>query len=108
MEDSPEELIIQGYDDAGNMFSSLAGLEFEWSLLSDADKSGAVDAYNILRILRFSESDYTMPSHIRYLEGLGLQGDMILAEGIRTGSAKVKARVKDAAYKVMSFFLAKW
>jgi hypothetical protein len=60
------------------------------------------------RILRFSESDYTMPSHIRYLEGLGLQGDMILAEGIRTGSAKVKARVKDAAYKVMSFFLAMW
>lgn len=33
------------------MFSSLAGLEFEWSLLSDADKSGAVDAYNILRFV---------------------------------------------------------
>jgi len=33
------------------MFSSLAGLEFEWSLLSDADKSGGVDAYNILRFV---------------------------------------------------------
>jgi hypothetical protein len=39
------------YNFTGNMFSSLAGLEFEWSLLSDADKSGAVDAYNILRFV---------------------------------------------------------
>ncbi|VDI43866.1 nuclear pore complex protein Nup210, partial [Mytilus galloprovincialis] len=99
LEDSPEELIIQGYDDAGNVFSSLAGLEFEWSLLSDAEKSEAFDAYNILRILRFFESDYSAPEHIRRIEDRGVQGDIILVEGIRTGSAKVKARIKDAAYK---------
>ncbi|XP_063400570.1 nuclear pore membrane glycoprotein 210-like [Mytilus trossulus] len=99
LEDSPEELIIQGYDDAGNVFSSLAGLEFEWSLLSDAEKSEAFDAYNILRILQFFESDYSAPEHIRQIEDRGVQGDIILVEGIRTGSAKVKARIKDAAYK---------
>ncbi|CAC5367420.1 NUP210 [Mytilus coruscus] len=99
LEDSPEELIIQGYDDAGNVFSSLAGLEFEWSLLSDAEKSEAFDAYNILRILRFFESDYSAPAHIRQIEDRGVQGDIILVEGIRTGSAKVKARIKDSAYK---------
>lgn len=41
-----------------------------------------------------------MPNHIRHLEERGLQGDMILAEGIRTGSAKVKAKMKDPVYKV--------
>lgn len=52
------------------------------------------------RILRFFESDYSAPEHIRRIEDRGVQGDIILVEGIRTGSAKVKARIKDAAYKV--------
>jgi hypothetical protein len=61
--------------------------------------SNKTDSNDITKILT-----KVMLKYLRYLEGLGLQGDMILAEGIRTGSAKVKARVKDAAYKVMSFF----
>ncbi|PVD33180.1 hypothetical protein C0Q70_04429, partial [Pomacea canaliculata] len=99
LEDSPEELIVRGFDGEGNIFSSLEGLPFEWSLVSDNDIGGNVDAHNILRIKRFSESHYTTPSHIVPLEEQGLQGDTILVEGIRTGSARCSARLKDVAYK---------
>ncbi|XP_076471495.1 nuclear pore membrane glycoprotein 210-like [Babylonia areolata] len=100
LEDSPEELIARGYDSEGNIFSSLEGLQFEWSLVSDNEVGGeVVDAHNILRIKRFSESHYTTPPHIVPLEELGLQGDTILVEGIRTGSAKCLTRLKDPVYK---------
>ncbi|XP_021353376.1 nuclear pore membrane glycoprotein 210-like isoform X2 [Mizuhopecten yessoensis] len=101
LEDSPEELTIRGFDEEGNVFSSLAGLRFEWSLESDtsADQDTVIDASNILRIIKFSESHYTRPAYIDRLEGRGLQGDMILVEGIRTGSANVKSVIRDRAYK---------
>ncbi|XP_055899109.1 nuclear pore membrane glycoprotein 210-like [Biomphalaria glabrata] len=100
LEDSPEELIARGYDSEGNIFSNLEGLSFEWSLISDNETGQEiVDAHNILRIKRFTDSHYTTPRHIAPLEAQGKQGDMILVEGIRTGSAKVSARLKDPAYK---------
>ncbi|XP_041366942.1 nuclear pore membrane glycoprotein 210-like [Gigantopelta aegis] len=100
LEDSPEELTVRGYDTEGNIFSSLEGLIFEWSLVSDTETGQAVmDAHNILRIKRFAESHYTAPHHIATLEQRGLQGDTILVEGIRTGSAKVSTRLKDSQYK---------
>lgn len=52
------------------------------------------------RITKFTESHYFMPYYIQQLEARGLQGDFILVEGMRTGSALVKARIKDRAYKV--------
>lgn len=56
------------------------------------------------RIKRFSDSHYTTPAHIAPLEDTGLQGDMILVEGIRTGSAKVAAKLRDPVYKVMYLY----
>ncbi|CAL1542005.1 unnamed protein product, partial [Lymnaea stagnalis] len=100
LEDSPEELKARGYDSEGNIFSNLEGLSFEWNLISDNETGfDVVDAHNILRIKRFSDSHYTTPRHISPLEEQGKQGDMILVEGIRTGSAKVSARLRDPAYK---------
>ena len=75
LEDSPEQFILRALDDegqirihifvnmiqiiyylllillAGNVFSSLVGLSFEWSLLSDTDVEygSIVDAHNVLR-----------------------------------------------------------
>lgn len=57
--------------------------------------------YNYYRMLKFHESQYSRPKYIDTLESSGLQGDMLLVEGIRTGSANVKAILKDPAYKVL-------
>ncbi|XP_052218938.1 nuclear pore membrane glycoprotein 210-like isoform X2 [Dreissena polymorpha] len=100
MEDSPEEMLVRGYDADGNVFSSLQGLEFDWSLHSDTSgrHDDIVDANAILRILRFSESHYSPPAHIERLEEHGRQGDRILVEGIKTGSAFVWAKIRDRSY----------
>ncbi len=50
--------------------------------------------------MKYAESDYDTPDYIDRLETKGKQGDMILVEGIRTGSAKVMAKFADPAYKV--------
>ncbi|GFS06125.1 nuclear pore membrane glycoprotein 210-like [Elysia marginata] len=100
LEDSPEELIVRGFDSEGNIFSNLEGLSFEWNLISDNETGhDVVDAHNILRIKRFSDSHYTTPAHIAPLEEKGLQGDRLLVEGVRTGSAKVSTRLRDPVYK---------
>ncbi|XP_053383761.1 nuclear pore membrane glycoprotein 210-like [Mercenaria mercenaria] len=82
------------------VFSSLQGLEFEWSLHSDTTggHDDIVDANSILRILKFSESHYTTPPHIEKIEERGRQGDIILVEGVRTGSAYVWATLRDTSY----------
>ena len=41
-----------------------------------------------------------MPYYIQQLEAKGLQGDYILVEGMRTGSAFVRTQIRDRAYKV--------
>ncbi|XP_053384665.1 nuclear pore membrane glycoprotein 210-like [Mercenaria mercenaria] len=100
LEDSPEEMMVRGYDLEGNVFSSLQGLEFQWSLHSDTTggHDDIVDANSILRILKFSESHYTTPPHIEKIEERGRQGDIILVEGVRTGSAYVWAKLRDTSY----------
>ncbi|KAL3841492.1 hypothetical protein ACJMK2_019630 [Sinanodonta woodiana] len=100
LEDSPEELMVRGYDAEGNVFSSLRGLEFEWSLRSDVEgEEGTVsDANSILRILTFSMSNYITPEGIGALEDRGRQGDTILLEGIRTGTAVVQTKLREKAY----------
>jgi nuclear pore complex protein Nup210 len=52
------------------------------------------------RILKFSDSHYTTPQHIEVIEDRGRQGDIILVEGVRTGSAYVWAKIRDVAYAV--------
>lgn len=52
------------------------------------------------RISPFKGSNFEAPPHIKAMESQGLQGDTILVEGIKTGSANVKVKLKDKAYKV--------
>ena len=53
------------------------------------------------RILKFTDSHYTTPYGIDGLEERGKQGDIILVEGVRTGSAFVWTKVTDSTYEVM-------
>ncbi|XP_071512100.1 nuclear pore membrane glycoprotein 210-like [Diadema antillarum] len=97
--DSPEEFEVRALDDEGNTFSSLEGLEFEWTLLSDYEADNAVDAKSILRIVQFKDLPYDPPAYINVMESRGKQGDRILIEGLRAGSAKVGVRLKSAGFK---------
>uniref|UniRef100_A0A3Q3KNL9 BIG2 domain-containing protein n=1 Tax=Monopterus albus TaxID=43700 RepID=A0A3Q3KNL9_MONAL len=99
LEDSPLALKIHALDSEGNTFSTLAGLVFDWTLVKDVDVNGFSDSYNSLRVLKFSESTYTPPGYISEMERVGKQGDIILVSGLKTGHAKLKAKIQEALYK---------
>ncbi|CAG6021644.1 unnamed protein product [Menidia menidia] len=99
LEDSPLALKIHALDSEGNTFSTLAGLVFDWTLMKDVDVNGFSDSYNSLRVLRFSESTYTPPGYISEMERVGKQGDIILVSGLKTGHAKLKAKIQESLYK---------
>ncbi|KAL4646368.1 nuclear pore membrane glycoprotein 210 isoform X1 [Arapaima gigas] len=99
LEDSPLELKIHALDSEGNTFSTLAGLVFDWTIVKDAEMSSFPDSYSALRVLKFSESTYTPPSYISNMEKVGKQGDIILVSGLKTGNAKLKARIQESLYK---------
>lgn len=99
LEDSPLALRIHALDSEGNTFSTLAGLVFDWTLVKDVGTNGFSDSYNSLRVLKFSESTYTPPSYISEMERVGKQGDIILVSGLKTGHAKLKAKIQESLYK---------
>uniref|UniRef100_A0A8C4EF40 Nucleoporin 210 n=1 Tax=Dicentrarchus labrax TaxID=13489 RepID=A0A8C4EF40_DICLA len=99
LEDSPLGLKIHALDSEGNTFSTLSGLVFDWTLVKDVDVNGFSDSYNSLRVLKFSESTYTPPGYISEMERVGKQGDIILVSGLKTGHAKLKAKIQEPLYK---------
>lgn len=92
IEEAPEAFEVRAYDEQGNQFTTLAGVEFTWTigdkekhtLQSDFDSSNS-----ILRFMTFYESPYETPADIVTLDGTGRQGSIILMEGIKTGTTKV-------------------
>ncbi|XP_031421461.1 nuclear pore membrane glycoprotein 210 [Clupea harengus] len=99
LEDSPLALKIHAIDSEGNTFSTLAGLVFDWTIVKDAESATFSDVHSSLRVLKFSESTYTPPSYISEMERVGRQGDIILVSGIKTGHAKLKAKIQESLYK---------
>lgn len=108
LEDSPESFTVEALDDEGNTFSSIDGLPFEYSIITDqeseqnvtiSDTKDKLDSRNILRLSKFIESEYAVSESIRQLESIGLSGHKILIEGLKTGMANVQAKLIDSNYK---------
>ncbi|KAM6168236.1 nuclear pore membrane glycoprotein 210-like [Erethizon dorsatum] len=98
VDDSPLELMVRALDAEGNTFSSLAGMVFEWIIAQD-DKSAREELSCKIRILKYSEAEYSPPGYIVEMEKEEKRGDMILVSGIRTGIAVVKVRIYEPFYK---------
>ncbi|CAN8010926.1 unnamed protein product [Ixodes pacificus] len=96
LDDSPEMMEVMAHNDQGDTFSSLDGVSFEWSILSEpsAGTQGAV-----VRFLQSSESPYRSPPGVQFWEQRGLQGWAVLAQGVGTGSARIAVRLAHPDYK---------
>ncbi|CAH1116509.1 unnamed protein product [Phaedon cochleariae] len=94
MEEAPEDFQITAYDDQGNEFSTMEGVEFEWNIVSLGPNKDAV-----LRYITFRDSPYETPPAIAPLEQEGKKGYSILLEGVKSGSAKVSVRLPHPEYK---------
>ncbi|XP_007946745.1 nuclear pore membrane glycoprotein 210-like [Orycteropus afer afer] len=98
VDDSPLELMVRALDAEGNTFSSLAGMMFEWSIAQDNELPRG-ELSSKIRILKYSEAEYSPPRYIAEMEKEEKRGDMILVSGIRTGAAVVKVRIYESFYK---------
>ncbi|XP_043283019.1 nuclear pore membrane glycoprotein 210 [Venturia canescens] len=101
IEEAPEAFEVRAYDEQGNEFTTLAGVEFVWTIGSREKRNTHLEnEYNsILRFMTFQESPYETPSTIISLDNTGRQGHIILLEGIKTGTAKVSVRSAHSEYK---------
>lgn len=100
IEDIPEAFEVRAYDEQGNEFTTLAGIEFLWAV-GDADKriSDTKFMSNVLRFMTYEESQYERPASVATLDGIGKRGNIVLIEGVRTGTAKVSVKLPHSEYK---------
>ncbi|KAM7318407.1 hypothetical protein ACRRTK_023144 [Alexandromys fortis] len=101
VDDAPLELMVRALDAQGNTFSTLAGMVFEWSIAQD-NESAREELFSKIRILKFSEAEYSPPDYIVEMEKEERQGDVVLVSGMRTGAAVVKVRIYEPFYKKVS------
>lgn len=94
IEDIPEAFEVRAYDEQGNEFTTLAGIEFLWTI-DDADKHVPS---NVLRFMTYEESQYERPVGVTMLDSVGKRGHIVLIEGVRTGTAKVSVRLPHPEY----------
>ena len=93
LEETPEKFEVRAYDEQGNEFSTLKGIKFRWSIAS-----GGAAKTDILRFMSWRASPYNTEPILEELEGQGSQGNKVLLEGVKTGSAKVSVRLGDPRY----------
>uniref|UniRef100_A0A224YUV1 Nuclear pore complex protein Nup210 n=1 Tax=Rhipicephalus zambeziensis TaxID=60191 RepID=A0A224YUV1_9ACAR len=91
LEDSPELLEVQGFNQQGDTFSSIEGMSFDWNLQQYEP---------VLRFVPASEWPYELPSPGLLLwESKGRRGWAVLLEGRAAGTARVSVRPMHSAYK---------
>ncbi|XP_014480293.1 PREDICTED: nuclear pore membrane glycoprotein 210 isoform X2 [Dinoponera quadriceps] len=101
IEDIPEAFEVRAYDEQGNQFTTLAGIEFLWET-GDADKripSDTKSTSKVLRFMTYEESQYERPASVAALDSIGKRGNIVLIEGIKTGTAKVSVRLPHSEYR---------
>merc|ERR1712106_870227 len=91
---TPEKFEVRAYDEHGNEFSTLKGLKFRWTIESGGNAAGT----DILRFMTWKDSPYNTEPILEQLESGGYQGNKVLLEGIKTGSAKVSVKLVDSQH----------
>ncbi|KAI4468828.1 nuclear pore membrane glycoprotein [Holotrichia oblita] len=94
MDEVPEIFKVIAFDNQGNQFTTLEGVEFDWKILC----LGASKDLTVLRFMRFRDSPYETPSAIEAFEEQNKRGHIVLLEGIKTGMAKVEVKLPYEEY----------
>ncbi|XP_001601346.4 nuclear pore membrane glycoprotein 210 [Nasonia vitripennis] len=101
IEEAPEAFEVRAYDEQGNEFTTLAGIEFNWEI-GNIDKKGLQTSNlpnNVMRFMTFQESPYETPHSVEMLDAVGKTGNIVLLEGVKTGTAKVSVKIMYPEYR---------
>ncbi|XP_076668038.1 nucleoporin 210 [Andrena cerasifolii] len=100
IEEAPEAFEVRAYDEQGNEFTTLAGLEFLWSIdIAGKHVANVKQPSDVLKFMTYEESQYETPPTVAALDATGKTGHIVLLEGRKTGTAKVSVRLPYAEYK---------
>ncbi|GJQ66575.1 hypothetical protein Trydic_g4553 [Trypoxylus dichotomus] len=94
MDEVPEIFKVVAFDNQGNQFTTLEGVEFDWKIIS----LGVNKDLTVLRFMTFQESPYETPPSIVDFEAHNKRGHIVLLEGIKTGTAKVQVKLPYEEY----------
>lgn len=83
-----EILDLQAFDDKNNVFTTLVGLPFDWS----------IDLHNILKPVTFNETGGKVPKYYQENEGTGT--DRFPVKGVSAGKAHVSASLRDPHHPI--------
>lgn len=95
MGEAPEAFEVRAYDDQDNEFSSLEGVIFDWNIIG----LGKNKDVTVLRFMTFRDSPYEATWNIKEMEERNQKGNIVLLEGVKTGSAKVTVKLPYPEYK---------
>lgn len=114
IKETPEAFEVRAYDNLENEFTTLAGIEFEWTIGNGkkhiidsensingneiADSESLINQNEILKFMTFKGSRYETPRAVSMLDGSGKYGSVILLGGVKTGTAHVSARLPHTEY----------
>ncbi|KAH8272626.1 hypothetical protein KR018_010193 [Drosophila ironensis] len=99
LEEAPAMFELHAFDEEGNEFFTLEGIEFVW----DISELGGSNKPPAMRYLTFTDSPYhTVPLALETFEAEGTKGHMILLEGINTGTSKVTIKMPQPEYVLVS------
>ncbi|XP_045521900.1 nuclear pore membrane glycoprotein 210 [Pieris brassicae] len=86
LEEAPEAFEVVAYDDSGNKFSTLEGIRITWTVENVGSTYGDEP---LVRLVRWSDTDYEAPRGVTDLESKSLQGYSVLLYGQAMGDARV-------------------
>lgn len=95
VEEAPQRFEVSAYDDQGNQFTTLLGVEMDWSVSSSATSG-------IVSFMTFKESPYDTPPSVAHFDQIGVRGHIILLEGLKTGTATVSVKLPQREYAHVS------
>ncbi len=84
-----EHLHVVGYDEEGNIFSSLTGFRFDWNVESGNEN---------VKIVSWREAARTSSELSKDFEFNKLQSEVLFLKGINQGTAKVSAKITEVGY----------
>ena len=85
----PETIKAIALNDKNDTFTSIGGVQLDWT----------ISPLDIIRYRAWSSSSYASPDFVEFWESRGAKSSHVLVEGIRTGTAKIKARIMGDAYQ---------
>ena len=90
---------IHAFDDNGNLFTSIEGIPFTWTVLPDSKSEYPEHTGKyVLRILKWSEVSNEPPKAISALEQKGERGSSVVISGLKIGVAFIEAKISSPVY----------